>query len=34
MRAMAAIDLLDFDAVRAWADGLVEALDLEPPPGS
>jgi menaquinone-dependent protoporphyrinogen oxidase len=34
MRAMAAVDLLDFDAVRAWADGLVEALDLEPQSGS
>jgi menaquinone-dependent protoporphyrinogen oxidase len=34
MRAMAAIDLLDFDAVRAWADGLVEALGLGPQPGS
>ncbi len=30
MRAMAAVDLLDFDTVRAWAGGLVEALDLEP----
>jgi menaquinone-dependent protoporphyrinogen oxidase len=30
MRAMGVVDLLDFDAVRAWAGGLFEALDLEP----
>ena len=29
MRSMAAIDLLVLDTVRAWADGLVEALDPE-----
>jgi menaquinone-dependent protoporphyrinogen oxidase len=34
MRAMGAVDLLDFDAVRTWAGGLVEALDLEPQSGS
>ena len=30
MRAMAAVDLIDFDTVRAWAGDLVEAMDLEP----
>jgi menaquinone-dependent protoporphyrinogen oxidase len=34
MRAMGDVDLLDFDTVRAWAGGLVEALDLEPQSGS
>lgn len=34
MRAMGAVDLLDFDIVATWASGLVEALDLEPQSGS
>jgi menaquinone-dependent protoporphyrinogen oxidase len=29
-RAMAPLDLRDFDAIRSWADGLVDALDLGP----
>jgi menaquinone-dependent protoporphyrinogen oxidase len=34
MRAMGAVDLVDLDAVRTWARGLVEALDLERRSGS
>lgn len=29
MRGMASVDLRDFDQVDAWADSLIEALDLE-----
>ena len=30
VRAMSPIDLRDFDAIRSWADSLLDALDLGP----
>jgi menaquinone-dependent protoporphyrinogen oxidase len=34
MRNMAAVDLRDFDAIRAWARGLIDVLGVRPEGGS